>query len=293
MRKNENGLPIKEIDLKLISDEVISRAVLNQETAIEYGCLMEAGTIFPPIEVFEKGDGTYIIGDGRTRYHAANLCNKITINCVVHPKTSTKEILLFALKCNAASGERSGFADARHTIMMLVELGCSQRYIESEMPFPKELAHRLWLDALQRITQKKCAAAVKSMRNNFNLSTADAARLHDISLDALIKYQKRHDAKVIEKDAKAVVWSIKKRGKSFNSFQAATLKTCMNKYMEGEMDSELVRSILMAFEEESAKTRKNLTNWQNRFSKIDGPMATQARLHSIVKTEVGYVMKPE
>jgi len=86
MRKNENGLPIKEIDLKLISDEVISRAVLNQETAIEYGCLMEAGTIFPPIEVFEKGDGTYIIGDGRTRYHAANLCNKITINCVVHPE---------------------------------------------------------------------------------------------------------------------------------------------------------------------------------------------------------------
>ena len=286
---------IREIDLKLISDEIICRAALNQQKAVEYGILMAAGTIFPPIDVFEKGDGSYIIGDGRTRYHGAGLEMRKTIACNVHPKASPKEILAFAFKANSGGSCQVDFSDARHTIMKLIEWKASRAFIEAEMPYPRDVIRRLYLDAYRNIVNKKCLAALSAMTKNPKMSMEDAARIYDIKIDELVAYSKRGQTKGQKAAATQMLQTIHQRCKAFTAFQANTLKICMQRYQSSEMSADETHRILTAFDEETGKHRKNLINWQNRFAKIDGPFADNVAKGSypVIKTEAGYVMQPK
>ena len=57
----------------------------------------------------------------------------------------------------------------------------------------------------------------------------------------------------------------------------------------------MARNLPTAFDAETGKHRKNLVNWQNRFSKVDGPVPSRdfnRRPFTVTKTESGYVMKP-
>jgi hypothetical protein len=283
---------VREIDLKLISDDVICRAILNEETALQYSEMMEAGVVFPPIDVFEKEDGSYIIGDGRTRFHAAGLALRKTIACFVHPKASFKEILIFAFNANFGVGNEMRFADARHTIMRLIEEGCGRKYIQDQLRYSPTVFFRLYTAAARNIMNKRCYAALAALSKNPKMSMQDAASLYKLKADELAAYLKRNEKKKGKSSANQMQATIHLRAKAFTAFQANILKLCMQRYQSGEMGADDVRTVLTAFDAENGKHRKNLVNWQNRFSKIDGPGPNLDLPYSCEKTKAGYVMKP-
>jgi hypothetical protein len=81
----------------------------------------EAGTDVPPIDVFEVGDGTYIIGDGFHRFVAQVARRAKTIPAVVHVG-GFHDALKWALGANATHGLRRTNKDKRHA----VEVACAE-----------------------------------------------------------------------------------------------------------------------------------------------------------------------
>jgi surface antigen len=286
---------IKDIDLKLISDEVICRLALNHGKVGEYAVEMigcEGYGNFPPIHVFERGDGSYINGDGRTRYAAAEQAELRTIPCIVHPKTTLKDILIFAFNANYAVGNEMTHADGRQTIMRLIGMGCSRKYIQEHLRYNPRTFGILYRQSAQNILRKKCCDALTSMSDNPKLSTEDAARLHGLEPAELASYIKRDEGKKGKSCANQIHATIHLKGKAFSAFQANILKTVMQRSESGEMSRDDVRKILAAFDDETGKHRKNLANWQNRFDKKDGHISTPPLPYSVSKTKAGLVMKP-
>lgn len=288
---NEAGV-IKEIPLEIISDDIICRAVAETDKAMEYGLLMEAGVIFPPIDVYEKGDGTYVIGDGRTRFLGADLAKRKTITCRVHPKAHDRDILISAFLSNCGSGVPMYPADARHTIMRLIQLKTPHKKIIEQFPYPKSITQRYYLEAWRNNIHKRCANALQEQSKNPKLTLEDLARLFEVNLKDLQNYTSKFSDKSRKAHKNHLRTVIRAKYKNITGFTAGTLKSTMQKYQDGEFSAEYTRDILSEFIECAGRLQKNLVNWQNRFAKVDGPRVDNDPAYSVTKEDNGIVITP-
>lgn len=283
---------IRDIPLELICDDVICRASLEQDKSIEYALLMEAGVVFPPIIVYEKGDGTYIVGDGRTRLHGADLNKFKSIRCIVKAKAPLRDIMFEAFTSNYGCGMPMRPEDAKQTIQRLMELGVSKKTILDRMPYPKTMTDRYYRDAYKAITRKKCVAAAVAMAKNPKLNAEDAAELFQLPIKELQQYLRTYSDKGRKAQLGRDIVLIKQRYRNLTGFTTRTMKQVMDKYMIGEVPAEHVREILASFGECSGRNQKNLINWQNRFEKVDGPHGAPAPAYSISNGSAGIVVVP-
>jgi hypothetical protein len=272
---------LRDIPLELICDDVICRASLEQDKSLEYALLMEAGVVFPPIVVYEKGDGTYIVGDGRTRLHGADLNKFKSIRCIVKPKASLKDIMFEAFTSNYGTGMPMRPEDAKQTIQRLMELGVSKKMVMDRMPYPKGMTDRYYRDAYKAITRKRCVAAAASMAKNPKLNVEDAAGLFQVPVKELQQYLRTYSDKGRKAQLGRDVVMIRQRYRNLTGFTLRMMKQVMDRYMAGEIPADHVREILAAFGECSGRNQKNLINWQNRFEKVDGPHGSPAPPYSI------------
>jgi len=102
------------------SKDTQPRELVDIIVARDYRAAMEAGSIFPPVDVFFDGE-KYYLADGFHRVFAARQePPKKTIQAVVH-KGTMRDAILFAVGSNVTHGRPRTNADKRHAVLMLFE----------------------------------------------------------------------------------------------------------------------------------------------------------------------------
>lgn len=111
---NRGQHKVKLADIELDSDYMV-RIATDQDTVETYADAMAEGADFPPLELFDTGDGKLVLVDGWHRYYAAQQNGFVDYPAVIH-KGTRSEALAFALSANKAHGLRYTPADKRRAI---------------------------------------------------------------------------------------------------------------------------------------------------------------------------------
>lgn len=112
---------MKTINIKTINigtGELQSRAEINNEIVTEYAEAIKAGTVFPPIVVFNDGANSWL-ADGFHRFHAHNQAGLTSIAADVRQGTA-RDAILFSLGANGAHGLNRTNADKRKAVTTML-----------------------------------------------------------------------------------------------------------------------------------------------------------------------------
>lgn len=97
------------------------RKKLDRAVIADYQEALEAGAIFPPVDVFaEKGSQRYILADGFHRIHATVDADIETIEVNVH-EGGLHDALVYALGANEGHGLRRTSSDKRNAVMLALK----------------------------------------------------------------------------------------------------------------------------------------------------------------------------
>lgn len=110
------------IDKIKVDSRVQPRSGLIQQAIDDYAIAMRDGAKFPPIVVFENGEGSYLLAHGFHRYRAALKAGLAEISAEVE-KGDLHDAKLFAAGANRAQdkiGMRWTNKDKRHAVEMLL-----------------------------------------------------------------------------------------------------------------------------------------------------------------------------
>jgi hypothetical protein len=112
--------PIRPIALDQIrtDERVQARAKVVPKVVDDYTDAMREGDEFPPLVVFQEG-GTNTLADGFTRYAAAKLAGRTSINCEVRAG-GLRDAILFAAGANATHGCPRSTADKHCAVLKLL-----------------------------------------------------------------------------------------------------------------------------------------------------------------------------
>ena len=110
-------IPVEQIK----TDGLQMRAKIDMDVVREYAeSEREAGTVFPPVVVFQDAKGSYWMGDGFHRLGAYRQNGKKKIQCEVH-EGEYVDALKYALLANVTHGMRRTNADKAHAVKMAYE----------------------------------------------------------------------------------------------------------------------------------------------------------------------------
>jgi hypothetical protein len=126
------------------------RAELLTDRIGEYVEDMRRGDKFPPLVVFQDGEGVYWLADGFHRYHAAVGLGLEAIECIVHAG-GLRETILHSCGANAAHGLRRTNADKRQAVTRMLKDGEWSHWSDREIarrcsvghPFVAQLREQL------------------------------------------------------------------------------------------------------------------------------------------------------
>jgi len=90
------------------------------DTVEKYAAAMREGAKFPPVDVFEEGDGLWLLADGFHRVAAAAMVGEIAVDANVH-EGGRREAILFASGANVGHGLRRTRADAQRAVEVLLQ----------------------------------------------------------------------------------------------------------------------------------------------------------------------------
>ena len=107
-----------QISTITVNGSTQARTEINQSIVAEYSEALKAGTVFPPVIVFEDGASIWL-ADGFHRYHAHLHAGLSEIDCDVRIGTQ-RQAILFSLSANASHGLRRTNEDKRKAAMTLL-----------------------------------------------------------------------------------------------------------------------------------------------------------------------------
>lgn len=107
-----------QISTITVNGSTQARTEINQSIVAEYSEALKAGTVFPPVIVFEDGASIWL-ADGFHRYHAHLHAGLSEIDCDVRIGTQ-RQAILFSLSANASHGLRRTNEDKRKAVMTLL-----------------------------------------------------------------------------------------------------------------------------------------------------------------------------
>ena len=108
-----------EIEKIICSTDIQSRIAIDVATVQNYAEEMNNGAVFPPVTVFDDGDGSYWLADGFHRVEACKLVGIDAIVCEVRAGGKT-EALIFSCGSNAQHGLPRTNADKRRAVLLLL-----------------------------------------------------------------------------------------------------------------------------------------------------------------------------
>lgn len=97
------------------------RVEIDPDTLHDYVAALRAGESFPPVDLFELEDGTFMIADGWHRCLGYQEMGSVTIPAEVHPG-GREAAIRFALKANSRHGLKRSNADKRKAVEMALKL---------------------------------------------------------------------------------------------------------------------------------------------------------------------------
>lgn len=106
---------VVQMDLIEKNDEFQVRERMNWDWVDELEGVIAAGGELPPIDVFEKADGCYLLVDGWHRFEAHRHLKRESIAATVHVG-SERDALKFALGSNVTHGLKLSRADKRKVV---------------------------------------------------------------------------------------------------------------------------------------------------------------------------------
>src|SRR5262245_40145107 len=118
MKPGRTADPARRVQIDALKMDVRARVALSREAVAEYAQAMNASDPFPPIVVFEDGEGLWL-ADGHHRVEAARRAGRKVV-CADLRAGGRREALLHACGANAAHGIRRTNADKRRAVTLML-----------------------------------------------------------------------------------------------------------------------------------------------------------------------------
>jgi ParB-like chromosome segregation protein Spo0J len=121
-----NSMDLSQINRELsLRNQARLATPLSEETVDGYAQAMENGDQFPPIVVYQRGAGKYVVIDGNHRVEAAHRTDT-PLGAYVVEKPTDEQIAVLTYEANARSGLPVSVEDKIQQAVHLVELGASR-----------------------------------------------------------------------------------------------------------------------------------------------------------------------
>ncbi|MBI1924383.1 ParB N-terminal domain-containing protein [Candidatus Poribacteria bacterium] len=108
-----------EISGMTVDPHIQARETMVSQVVTEYAEAMQAGDLFPQVDVYHDGETDWL-ADGFHRVEAAKRCGKATIDAVIH-EGNRRDATLHSVGSNANHGLRRSNEDKRKAVMTLLE----------------------------------------------------------------------------------------------------------------------------------------------------------------------------
>lgn len=241
-------LPISDIHF-----EFYVRTSLDQDRVLQFMLLYDGKQEMPPLIVAEAdkpavdGRAQYTLVDGGHRLQAQLNLDYKTVEAVISSEHDSADLIEEAFKANWGGSKPPTDADIQHTLLLLIELGQSERAIMDRMPMPRSVTRKYMRAAYSTITRRKLQAAALLVVDK-NKTIAAAAEAAGVDSDAL----RQHLAGKSKRQVRKGLDSFK--GQLTQRFQSLANK---NSYM--------LRKLLMAYEDSDINEKAALAVFAHLF----------------------------
>ncbi len=251
-------MKVKIADLKL---NLFVRHSLNQDHVLYLAELLQNGKKLTPIKI--TADNTVI--DGRHRVEAHELNDLTEIDAELIAITSKSDMIAAAYKANTGGPLPPTQADTELTVMNLLECGESKKHIAELLGLPAGMARRYVTEVQSRLMRAKVQRAM-DMVTGGSVTIAKAAEAQGIPVEKLKeamsgRRKKKNGVTEIQRTLTTLYRSIGIKN-------AATMRTLIEKYEDGDVTEREVRDIIAHVDDLQKKSSRSVNDWKRRFDAI-------------------------
>jgi len=154
MKKELRELPLSSIH---VDEALMPRLItkVSEDTVKLYAELLESGTKFPPIKVWEDAPNHYILLDGQHRFRAYQRIGRRTIHAEVLTGITREEAKLIAIRENAQRGLPLTREELRLLARNLAQEGLPKKLIAETLGVSESTLRRWLKDLIQKEKEQK------------------------------------------------------------------------------------------------------------------------------------------
>lgn len=265
---------IYTVQLDSIKNLFDVRTKLDEDRILQLAGAYESGVPLPPAKIvrLDTEEESYAWVDGRHRGAARAFLNKKDIDCVICDKCNDQaELYTEALSSNWGGAKPPTRQDLEHTVVRLLEIGCSIKDIRDRLQFLPRGSLNSYISAAQNVLfKRRIRPAIDAIA--LGKSIEDVATTYKLKPDQIRnaitgrkkKYITSHD-KQVEADMKAYITNVLK---SANTGIAKKLDNLLRDVDEGRLSSATVGIIIHAWREHCRKTMVRIEDWHARLNAI-------------------------
>lgn len=267
------------ITLSQIVNRFDVRVKLDEDRVLQFMSMYEAGDFVPPVQLVRVGEDSYSYIDGRHRGAARSYLNCADVEAILRPEfmaDNPLELFAVALEANYGGAKPPTRDDIVHTILRMLEAGCTQASIRERLVFLPAGALRAYIaTARSSIMKRKVAKALDDVSEG-TCTVEEAARARGVKVDVLkdvMAGKKRKWNKGRSDEAEfciALKNYISNELKSANGGIGKKVESLLKKVDDGEVSYKFAEEVLRAWREHLRKTGVRVSDWQARLNSIAG-----------------------
>jgi len=239
--QKKSAKPVKIADLKR---NLFVRQELDQDRALYFAMMIEAGTEPDPIEGYEL--------NGRTE-----------IPAVVIRVSSQAELISMAYQANTGGPLPPTQRDTEHTVSLLVETGETQKRIAELLGLPLSVARTFVRSIQSKKTRATIQAAVTAVTDG-GLTVVTAAEHYGVEPQVLRERLTGHRRRAQQGIAE-IQGELTRRYKGVSCRNAALMRRLLDMLADGDVNRKQVEGILDHIESLQNLGSRAIADWRRRF----------------------------
>lgn len=274
---------VKEKTVMITLSQIVNRfdvrVKLDEDRVLQFMSMYEAGDPVPPVQLVRSGQDSYSYIDGRHRGAARGYLNLPDVEAVIRPESladNPLELFAIALEANYGGAKPPTREDITHTILRMLEVGCTQVSIRERLVFLPAGALRAYIaTARSSIMRRKVAKALDDISDGSS-TVEEAARTRGVKVEVLKdvmagKKRKWNKGRSDEADfCIALKTYISSELKSANSGISKKVEMLLKKVDDGEVSYKFAEEVIRAWREHLRKTGVRVSDWQARLNALAG-----------------------
>jgi predicted transcriptional regulator len=258
--KSKGTRTVKPSDLKT---SMFVRKELDQDRVLYLAELIESGVEMK--DRIQVTDDLTIVA-GRHRREAYEVARKAEIVVELKEFESDSEMIAYAYKENVGGSLPPTRQDTEHTISLLIGQGESPKRIADLLGLPPSMIRTYANEVKAKIARQKMLNAVSAVSDG-GLTVTKAAESYGVEIDKLkeaISGRRKKTKEGFEGMQRNITW----QSKSSSAKLAASLRSLLEKFDDGDVTERQVREIFSHIEDLQKRSSRAVADWKKRFEAI-------------------------